>query len=300
MYTQFFGNYLLSKGYINQEQLFSAMQKQSEVRMKLGTLAIHAGYMTAEEVDYTVIAQTHQDKKFGELAIEFGYLTNDQVLELLKVQGPDFLLIGQILVDEGIISNTQLENIIADYRSQNEMIDLEMTIDNRNILDKLFDNFFIASETSISKLGKMYCELLFNNFVRFIGDDFTPLAISECNAFPVDKCVCQSVEGVYAITSYLNMEESAAIEFASRYAGEAFLEFDEYVQASMEDFLNLLNGLFIVNVSNEESLELSIDAPEQVESEILDFSEHTYVFPVLYPFGTIHFILEVHKGAESI
>ena len=45
MYTQFFGNYLISNGYITQEQLFSAMRRQGTKHMKLGTLAIHAGYM---------------------------------------------------------------------------------------------------------------------------------------------------------------------------------------------------------------------------------------------------------------
>ena len=72
MYTQFFGNYLLSNGYVTQEQLFSAMQRQADNHLKLGTLAIHAGYMNASEVDDTVIHQTHQDRKFGELAVELG------------------------------------------------------------------------------------------------------------------------------------------------------------------------------------------------------------------------------------
>ena len=65
MYTQFFGNYLLSNGYVTRDELFSAMQRQADQHLKLGTLAIHAGYMTASQVDDTVIHQTHQDRKFG-------------------------------------------------------------------------------------------------------------------------------------------------------------------------------------------------------------------------------------------
>ena len=79
MYTQFFGNYLLEKDIITTEQLLDALQEQSKVHLKLGTLAIHEGYMTAGEVDNIIIMQTHQDKKFGELAIEEGYLTEEQV-----------------------------------------------------------------------------------------------------------------------------------------------------------------------------------------------------------------------------
>ncbi len=80
----FFGNYLLEKDIITTEQLLDALQEQSKVHLKLGTLAIHEGYMTAGEVDNIIIMQTHQDKKFGELAIEEGYLTEEQVNALFR------------------------------------------------------------------------------------------------------------------------------------------------------------------------------------------------------------------------
>ena len=50
MYTQFFGNFLLSKGYITNEQLFDALKEKAQKHAKLGTLAIHSGLMTAAEV----------------------------------------------------------------------------------------------------------------------------------------------------------------------------------------------------------------------------------------------------------
>lgn len=294
MYTQFFGNYLLSRGYVTKDQLFAAMQKQSSQHIRLGTLAISAGLMTASEVDNIVIQQTHEDKKFGELAIERGYLTNDQVIDLLKSQTPDFLLLGQILVDEGVITNSDLEELISDYRSQNEMVDLDMTSESDNIVH-LFENFFITSETPITKEGRMFLELLFNNFIRFVGEDFTPLGAEPCYEFPIECCVKQEVLGDYAVAAYLSMDEPTAIEFASRYVGEQFMEYDEYVQASLEDFLNLHNGLFIVNLSNDYSMELEISAPEHIDDPLIIFDNTTYYFPILYSFGTVHFILEMKK-----
>ena len=62
MYTQFFGNYLLANGYVTQEQLFSAMRRQADKHIKLGTIAMHAGYMTASEVDTVYIRQTQELK----------------------------------------------------------------------------------------------------------------------------------------------------------------------------------------------------------------------------------------------
>jgi hypothetical protein len=67
---------------------------------------------------------------------------------------------------------------------------------------------------------------------------------------------------------------------------------DEYVQASLEDFVNLQNGLFIVNVSNTSNTELTLGAPEHITVSPIQFSGRTLHIPVLYTFGTIDFYME--------
>lgn len=81
--------------------------------------------------------------------------------------------------------------------------------------------------------------LLFNDLTRFIGDDFTPLCFNPCKEYPVNYCVSQTIHGDLSAKVYLDMPETTCISFASRYVNEEFTEFDEYVQASLEDFLNL-------------------------------------------------------------
>ncbi|MBQ6463725.1 MAG: chemotaxis protein CheX, partial [Pseudobutyrivibrio sp.] len=78
---------------------------------------------------------------------------------------------------------------------------------------------------------------------------------------------------------------------ASRYANEEFAEFDEYVIAALEDFLNLHNGLFIVNVSNDTSKTISLAPPEITMDGVLSGPNKCVDFPVAYPFGTIHLII---------
>lgn len=95
----------------------------------------------------------------------------------------------------------------------------------------------------------MYLELLFNSFIRFVGDDYTPLSAEICDSFSADCMVRQDIEGSYAISTYIGMSQTTAINFASRYVNESFSVYDEYVQASLDDFLNLNNGLFLVNCS---------------------------------------------------
>lgn len=295
MYAQFFGNYLLSRNIVTRDQLIQAMHKKSSTQIRLGTLAIHAGYMTANEVDRVIIMQTHQDKRFGEIAINEGYMTEMQVAELLSEQKPDFLLLGQALIEDGIIDNEQLQNLIIDYQSDNELEAFEYSSETLDAIDRMVEKFFVLTERSLSQHEVSFFRLLLNNLVRFIGDDFTLVPPILCKEYPTNYCVSQKVNGEFSVSPYLDMPKSVCIDFASRYVGDTFTEFDEYVQASVEDFLNLHNGLFTVNMSNDFSIELTLEPPTVENADLLTFSDEAYLLPIIYPFGTLYFILVLHN-----
>ncbi len=293
MYTQFFGNYLFSNGYLTKEQLLSALNRQNKVQIRVSTMAIYTGYMSAQEIEYIIDLQKQEGKRFSEIAIRERFLTQEQVIEILNMHVPDYLLLGQVLLDDGIFTYDEFENIFADYRSQTEFFDMDLHTDNQNDFKSMIDNFSIIAETAIPDFAKAYLELLYNNFVRYIGDDFYSLPPNVCPEFPTEHCVSQTLEGHFLVNTYLAMDDATAIEFAQRYSGESFAEYDAYVSAAIEDLLNLHNGLFIVNASNDRSNELSIGTIELHENTILMLHQPTILFPICYPFGIIYFILEV-------
>ncbi len=296
MYAQFFGNFLLSRNVVTREQLMRALQKKSSTQVKLGTLAIHAGYMTASEVDQVIIMQTHQDKRFGELAISEGYLTEVQVAELLKAQTPDFLLLGQALIEDGIINNQQFQDLIIDYQSLYELDDdADYSEETQEAIDHMVEDFFVLAERALSPHEISFCRLLLNNLIRFIGDDFTLVPPSICKEYPTNYCVSQRITGPFSVKTYIDMAEDTSIEFASRYVNDTFTEFDEYVKSSLEDFLNLHNGIFNVNMSNDYSIELVLEAPVVETDELLQFEHEAYLLPIVYSFGTVSFIIEISK-----
>lgn len=291
MYTQFFGNFLINKGIITTEQLMEALKIQASTHQKLGTLAIHAGYMSANEVEDVYIMQTHYDKRFGELAVKLGYLTQKQVNELLELQLPDYMKLGQVLVEKGWISNVDLENLVAEYRSSYEICDLNLAIEQQELVNKLLSSFCSKENIQDSERVIPYLTLFFNNLVRFIGEDFTPLEIIPMPEVPTNFCVSQQITD--SLLSALDMEPQTAIAFACKYVDEEFTEFDEYVLASVEDFLNLHNGLYAVNMSNEHSVELQLEPPMVQEHTTLSTDAPAYLLPIVYPFGRINFILSV-------
>jgi len=293
MYNQFFGNYLFSNGYVTKEHLISALIRQTKEEVHISILALYAGYMSASEIEYVNDLKKEEGKSFSELAISYGFLTQEQILELLNHNSPDFLILGQILIRDGVFDYVQFENILTDYRSQDEFLDMELNDENQNEVHQLIDCFSLLMEREMPPFAKTYLELLFKNFVRYIGDDFTALPPNTCNEFATERCVSQTVYAEYIINTYINMNEETAISFAERYTNESFTEYDEYVAASLEDFINLHNGLFIVNVSNEFSNDFSLGTLASHDNTIISYDHTAYVFPVYYSFGIVYFITEI-------
>ncbi len=290
MYTQFFGGYLLRQGIVSTEQLMGAITKASSARIKLGTFAMHRGLMTAEEVDECVFLQSREDKRFGEIALERGYLSWEQVEDLLRSQGADYLLLGQVMVDEGIFDNKEFERLVNAYQAENEMSDLDGEFENKDKVRQLISKFFVMAEQPVSEYVVMYLNLLFNNLVRFIGSDFIPMMPEVIKEYSGNRIVCQRIEAANTYTSMADFPEDTALEFASRYAKEQFSEYDEYVEASLEDFLNLHNGLFSVNMSNEYSIECSLEPPYEETSGKVS-GKSIMKIPVVYPFGQINLLV---------
>ena len=291
MFTQFLGNYLLQKGIVTQDQLFNAMARLSQTHIKLGTIAIHEGLMTANEVDECLYIQTREDKRFGEIAVSRGYLSDEQVSELLSKQTPDYILLGQNLVEDGVISYEDLERIIFEYKSDTELYDLELDVENSTLIRSIIEKFFLVAEMPATDLNIMYLELMFNSLIRFIGEDFSPLTPMIVDEYPITFGVSQAVISDKDYITHIDCDRETAIAFASRYAKEEFSEFNEYVVAALEDFLNLHNGLYIVNASNQQSKDIELAPPEITEEGVLMGVNNCVDFPVAYPFGIVHLIV---------
>ncbi len=287
MYTQFFGNFLLEKNLITREQLLKAIEVQKGEQLRLGTLAIHAGLMTAAEVNHIHALQTHKDKRFGEIALELGYLTPVQIDKLLSSQKPSYLLLSQALVDLNYLSAETFEKAMEEYQLLHQLSDLDFSNEQYDKVALLIARFFTGQFINDPGCFSSYITLFFNNIVRFVGQDFAPSQVYSANILEGDFMSTQEITGKYNLLTGITMDENALISFASRYAGEEFTNNDEFTQAALEDFLNLHNGLFAVNESNSDSVELELKPPVYMEDAHLE--QEFYIIPLDFPFGRIEF-----------
>lgn len=293
MFTQFFGNYLLNKGLVSPDNLADAMQHQKTTRLKLGVLAINAGLMTADQVNKVHAEQQRVDKRIGDLMVEMGYLTREQVEELFKTQPSGHLLLGQALVDNGYMTNSQFESALTSYKAETGISDADFYSAESENTSRLISQFYKFDDNKNVKYFTGYLSLLFKNIIRFIGDDFTPLDAVVVNDKICRNCIGQHISGAVSAITVIESDSFSAVEFASRFANEKLTENDEYTQACISEFLNLHNGLFAVNVSNEDGIELSLEPQTFYNEYDLSKLGNVYVIPVCFSFGTINFIVSM-------
>lgn len=291
MYAQFFGNFLLNSKIITPQQLAEAIELKKTTRLKLGVLAINAGYMNSEQVESVHKMQQRVDKRIGDIAVELGYMTTEQVDNLLSAQKTGYLLLGQALVDKGYMSNSQFEAAINEYKSKYKVSDKDLSGEHSESIKNLITEFYHFGAAEGDEACTEYATLMFKNIVRFIGDDFTPLEVSIATNFKCENIVTQNIEGKISFFTALEANDDAFVGFASRFAEEQLEPNTEMTDAAMGEFLNLQNGLFTVNMSNDKEIELEL-TPQVTEKNIsLSLEASVFCVPLVFPFGTINFII---------
>lgn len=291
MFSQFFGNYLLNQKLVTPEQLADGIQDVQKIHKKIGELAARYGYLTEEQVEQIHIMQTTKDKRFGELVIECGYMNEAELEKLLALQHSDYELLCKVLIDKKILTKADCAHALNDFKSNYKLNDLDsLTLLQTTKINILINDFYDLTQLDNAPVFMKYLTLLFNNITRFIGSDFTPYKEFIMTEPPTLKYFSQNITGAFSACSAVYATEETFIGMASRYAQEEFTEFDEYVQASICDFLNLNNGLFTVNASNQLQMELMLEPPLEDTCE-LNFSNTVYCVPISFPFGTANFII---------
>ncbi len=295
MFSQYYGNYLLNSNIISAEQLLDALQKKNETRMKLGILAINAGYMTAGQVENVHKQQAVKNMRIGDLAVAMGYMTNEQVEELLNSQTPGYLLLGQTLVDLGYMTNTQFEDSINAYKEKYSITDSDMNTASSATSNTMAESLITEiTDDNMKHLYSVYISLLINDLIRFVGADFTILTC-DATAIPTDVDYFSSQDitdkDVTLIKTTIATTKSSLLEFATRYAEEPVTEVDEYAYASLCDFINLQNGLYTVNLSNEENLEYKLTPPVYNDTFTASSLKSPICLKLMYPFGDVYYTL---------
>lgn len=266
MFSQYFGNYLLNKGIVSAPQLGKALEQSRSTQVKLGVLAMNAGLMNASQVDEVQQLQKTMDKRFGEIAVIKGYITDAQVDDLLSTQNKGHIVLGQTLVDLDMLSLQQLEEHMQNYKNESGLTSEQFDAVTIGDIDGIVRAFVDFSGIPEEEHFYDYVALTIRNFIRFL-DDSPRIEHLNSSSVKTDNLISQSFDGHPAIFTGLAMSDEVLVKMAAKYSGMKIDSRSALAVASVEEFLNVNNGLYAVNMSNI-GLELDLQPP-MVETDLV-------------------------------
>lgn len=145
----------------------------------------------------------------------------------------------------------------------------------------------------INELEIAYVNKLIENIVTYVDSEISIENLELVSTYSMAEEISQEITGIPASYSAIDGDASAMVQFAEQYSHLGVTEFDELAKEVLLDFLNLHNGLYIVQLSNLNICELSLSVPKQ-NGEIKltsPINGNIIVIPINFKFGTVKFLL---------
>lgn len=289
MFSQYFGQYLFNKGIISADQLCDLLICEQSARVKLGVLALNSALMTAAQIEEVHELQRTMDRRFGEIALSKGYLTRQQLDNLLSQQNSRHLGLNQAILDKNYLTLGQLEAALEQFKQDTQLSQEQLQALQSADFDQIVPLFLDFPQDETGRLYYEYVTLLLKNIVRFLNDQ--PLL---SRPLPLIKqtegwIISQQALGDRTLSTALVLNDSSLIDLATRFSQEKLTQVDELAKDSVSEFLNLHNGIFLINLSDRG---LELDLKPQTAQPYSD-SVSGYRIPITLTFGPIELVLSI-------
>lgn len=238
--VKFFGQYLLEKGRITNEQLLEAVEYQNSTNARLGTLAIERGLLSEDQVRHVNQQQKTTDRLFGDLAVDLGYLTPDQLADLVEIQKTSRLFLGEALVEKGFMTAEELERELALFKAEQQASQMMI----RGALVQLK-----GAELVVDVL-----DMVLKLFKRIIHEN---VLIEDCHQdraqwLGYDWLVSQEMTGDVNATLVMGIPTRLLTKIAGKMLDETFTDANELAQDAVKEFLNVTSGNICAKLSQRD------------------------------------------------
>jgi len=293
MFAQLFGKYLVNKGVITDSDYRELIQKQLEVRVKLGTIAVADGLLTEEQAELVNKLQKQFDKRFGDIAIEKGFLTETQVEGLLKKQGSPYMKFLEVLLESGKVTVSQVDTEFAAFQKDSGFSNDDMNALKKDEFEQLVPIFAFSSKPYITDL---VC-LILRNINRFVTRDFYIGKIEHVDTLVYTCLAGQKTMGAHTIQVALAgvQQTDAFLKIASAFAGENYDKVEEDALDAVCEFVNCSSGLFAAEQSKKD-VELDMEPVYAYENQQVtgDF----YIIPIYVEDSEVKLVIAVDSDVE--
>ena len=169
-------------------------------------------------------------------------------------------------------------------------------MNSQELLDTILKNSNYESvKSSMNEFTREYIKKLLLDIILYVDANISLGDISFIDNYHLEHEVSQEIVGVPSAYSALDGNAKVLTAFAENYSKLGIAEFDSLCREALLDFLNLHNGLFVVDLSEQNVCELSLGVPKQSEDYQLSDSSNLEgkitLIPVTFSYGVITFVL---------
>ena len=249
MNSLYFAQYLVNEGALSSQEVKELLCQSEKTEPGLAVIALAEGAVSASKLAELM---PFEKDSFSKLAVAEGLLFASQVEKLQGVRSTDGLKPAQALLDSGKMDFVELGRQMATCGSS-EGSPIKDAV--RRFAE---DNEELAAEV---EYYADFTELFMRSLMRFM--DTTAVVDScdsDCEELFASHTVSQRLSGAVSFVSGIYANDKVFVEMAKRYSREPIEEADEMAEDSVAEFLNVVNGLFVVDLGKRD-FDLDLETP---------------------------------------
>lgn len=277
MLNRLFGNYLVEKKCITQEQLEALLPVPQELTAKVEAIVLVRKILLPAQVQ-ELLEKTDKSKDFGVVALEEGLISDDRLDQLTSFQTNSFMKFMQLLVNEDYVRLEQLNQIISSFETEYEYTDAQM---NSLMLDDLEEIIRIFVPLKNHHLHELTVTLV-QTLKRLIDKEVYLDKAYTSNAVQLDSYAGQAVNGDMNFKVYISGLGDNLLGIANFFTGDKYDKLNEDALDNVGEFINCVNGLFATNLSYGDVM--------------IDMSSPDYSMDGLYLTENPLFVIPIHAN----
>ena len=291
MLKRLFGNYLVEKKIITQEQLNSLLPVPKDATAEVETIATILKMMPASAVKEILAAIDKNTSRFGDIAIEKGYLSDDRLDTILTYQSNAFMSFCQVLLNKRILQIEHINPLLDEYQQKGGFTELQMSALIHDDFEQCVDIFVPLKSAEL----KMLALTLIQTLRRLIDEDVYLEKAYLARSFQLDKYACQAIVGDMHLRIYLSAPEDGLLGIANYFSGDTYEVVDNDALDNIGEFINCVSGLFATNLSYE-NVSVDMNSPEysSLAGPYLS-NEKLYVIPINANGDSFKAVFEVYE-----
>ena len=290
MLNRLFGNYLIEKQMMTNEQLNEFLPVAKDLKAEVETIAIITKALTPLAVEELLSKLDKGSERFGETAIEAGYLTDEKLDQLLTYQSNVFMKFIQSLLDKNLIHLGQITTLLDDFQQRGNFDDAQMSSLIHDDLEECINIFVPLKSMRLKSLTLT----LVQSMRRLIDSDMYLEKAYTAYSLQLDSYACQTVFGDMHVKLYISAPEDGLLAIANHFTGAVYESVNEDALDNIGEFINCVNGLFATNMSYED-VSIDMSSPEYSLDGPFLSNEKLYVIPIHANGYSFKAVLEVYE-----